>query len=109
MTWSPLACGIVSGKYDSGIPPYSRASLKVGEQQSWQRDGHFGAVGPWAAHLSAEQGFPVAGLRARGTQRSCWPDPMSGRATHLLGHDPGEEALSLPCPAPPQLNIHKLG
>lgn len=29
MTWSPLACGIVSGKYDSGIPPYSRASLKV--------------------------------------------------------------------------------
>lgn len=32
MTWSPLACGIVSGKYDSGIPPYSRASLKVKEQ-----------------------------------------------------------------------------
>lgn len=29
MTWSPLACGIVSGKYDGGIPPYSRASLKV--------------------------------------------------------------------------------
>ncbi|KAL0603556.1 Voltage-gated potassium channel subunit beta-2 [Plecturocebus cupreus] len=29
MTWSPLACGIVSGKYDSGIPPYSRASLKL--------------------------------------------------------------------------------
>uniref|UniRef100_A0A2K6RPL6 Voltage-gated potassium channel subunit beta-2 n=1 Tax=Rhinopithecus roxellana TaxID=61622 RepID=A0A2K6RPL6_RHIRO len=28
MTWSPLACGIVSGKYDSGVPPYSRASLK---------------------------------------------------------------------------------
>uniref|UniRef100_A0A8C5QB40 Voltage-gated potassium channel subunit beta-2 n=1 Tax=Leptobrachium leishanense TaxID=445787 RepID=A0A8C5QB40_9ANUR len=28
MTWSPLACGIVSGKYDSGIPQYSRASLK---------------------------------------------------------------------------------
>ncbi|XP_056158099.1 voltage-gated potassium channel subunit beta-2 isoform X6 [Lampris incognitus] len=28
MTWSPLACGIISGKYDSGVPPYSRASLK---------------------------------------------------------------------------------
>ncbi|KAF6344746.1 potassium voltage-gated channel subfamily A regulatory beta subunit 2 [Rhinolophus ferrumequinum] len=28
MTWSPLACGIVSGKYDGGVPPYSRASLK---------------------------------------------------------------------------------
>ncbi|XP_029684627.1 voltage-gated potassium channel subunit beta-2-like isoform X1 [Takifugu rubripes] len=28
MTWSPLACGIISGKYTSGIPPCSRASLK---------------------------------------------------------------------------------
>ncbi|KAF3859887.1 hypothetical protein F7725_000142 [Dissostichus mawsoni] len=29
MTWSPLACGIISGKYNSGIPSYSRASLKL--------------------------------------------------------------------------------
>lgn len=29
MTWSPLACGILSGKYTKGIPPCSRASLKV--------------------------------------------------------------------------------
>nr|XP_023697291.1 voltage-gated potassium channel subunit beta-2 isoform X1 [Paramormyrops kingsleyae] len=28
MTWSPLACGIISGKYDSGVPPCSRAALK---------------------------------------------------------------------------------
>uniref|UniRef100_A0A8B9KFJ8 Potassium voltage-gated channel, shaker-related subfamily, beta member 2 b n=1 Tax=Astyanax mexicanus TaxID=7994 RepID=A0A8B9KFJ8_ASTMX len=35
MTWSPLACGIISGKYDSGVPPYSRASLK-GYQ--WMKD-----------------------------------------------------------------------
>uniref|UniRef100_A0A8C5HAI9 Voltage-gated potassium channel subunit beta-1 n=1 Tax=Gouania willdenowi TaxID=441366 RepID=A0A8C5HAI9_GOUWI len=28
MTWSPLACGIISGKYNNGIPPSSRASLK---------------------------------------------------------------------------------
>ncbi|KAK1801525.1 hypothetical protein P4O66_004584 [Electrophorus voltai] len=28
MTWSPLACGIISGKYDCGVPPCSRASLK---------------------------------------------------------------------------------
>ncbi|KAA0707516.1 Voltage-gated potassium channel subunit beta-2 [Triplophysa tibetana] len=33
MTWSPLACGIISGKYDSGVPPYSRASLKFHEQK----------------------------------------------------------------------------
>ncbi|KAM9342530.1 voltage-gated potassium channel subunit beta-2-like [Pholidichthys leucotaenia] len=35
MTWSPLACGIISGKYSSGIPPCSRASLK-GYQ--WMKD-----------------------------------------------------------------------
>ncbi|XP_047455738.1 voltage-gated potassium channel subunit beta-2-like [Mugil cephalus] len=35
MTWSPLACGIISGKYNHGIPPYSRASLK-GYQ--WMKD-----------------------------------------------------------------------
>uniref|UniRef100_A0A3B3TVY1 Potassium voltage-gated channel subfamily A regulatory beta subunit 2 n=1 Tax=Poecilia latipinna TaxID=48699 RepID=A0A3B3TVY1_9TELE len=28
MTWSPLACGLISGKYRSGIPPSARASLK---------------------------------------------------------------------------------
>ncbi|XP_034064541.1 voltage-gated potassium channel subunit beta-2-like [Gymnodraco acuticeps] len=35
MTWSPLASGIISGKYNGGIPPYSRASLK-GYQ--WMKD-----------------------------------------------------------------------
>ncbi|KAM3871961.1 voltage-gated potassium channel subunit beta-2-like isoform 3-T3 [Diretmus argenteus] len=35
MTWSPLACGIISGKYDSGVPPYSRASLKG---YHWMKD-----------------------------------------------------------------------
>lgn len=29
MTWSPLASGIISGKYAAGIPACSRASLKV--------------------------------------------------------------------------------
>jgi aryl-alcohol dehydrogenase-like predicted oxidoreductase len=29
MTWSPLACGILSGKYDDGVPLHSRAALKV--------------------------------------------------------------------------------
>lgn len=29
MTWSPLACGIISGKYRNGVPDSSRASLKV--------------------------------------------------------------------------------
>lgn len=29
MTWSPLACGIISGKYENGVPESTRASLKV--------------------------------------------------------------------------------
>jgi aryl-alcohol dehydrogenase-like predicted oxidoreductase len=31
MTWSPLACGILTGKYDDGVPLHSRAALKVNE------------------------------------------------------------------------------
>lgn len=29
MTWSPLACGVITGKYENGIPESSRASMKV--------------------------------------------------------------------------------
>lgn len=35
MTWSPLASGILTGKYADGIPPYSRAALKG---FSWMKD-----------------------------------------------------------------------
>lgn len=31
MTWSPLACGLLTGKYDDGVPLHSRAALKVCE------------------------------------------------------------------------------
>lgn len=34
MTWSPLACGIITGKYENGIPESSRASMKVGQKCS---------------------------------------------------------------------------
>jgi len=34
-TWSPLASGLLSGKYNSGIPPGSRGSM---ENYSWMRD-----------------------------------------------------------------------
>jgi aryl-alcohol dehydrogenase-like predicted oxidoreductase len=29
MTWSPLACGLLTGKYEDGVPLHSRAALKV--------------------------------------------------------------------------------
>ena len=33
MTWSPLACGILTGKYEDGVPLHSRAALKVIERR----------------------------------------------------------------------------
>ncbi|XP_043088783.1 voltage-gated potassium channel subunit beta-1-like isoform X2 [Puntigrus tetrazona] len=35
MTWSPLACGIISGKYENGIPESSRAAMK---SYQWLKD-----------------------------------------------------------------------
>lgn len=35
MTWSPLACGIISGKYGNGVPESSRAALKVFVSLVW--------------------------------------------------------------------------
>ncbi|KAJ1088116.1 hypothetical protein NDU88_001275 [Pleurodeles waltl] len=35
MTWSPLACGIISGKYANGVPESARASLKC---YQWLKD-----------------------------------------------------------------------
>ncbi|XP_069474531.1 voltage-gated potassium channel subunit beta-1 isoform X1 [Ambystoma mexicanum] len=35
MTWSPLACGIISGKYENGVPESARASLKC---YQWLKD-----------------------------------------------------------------------
>lgn len=72
MTWSPLACGIVSGKYDSGIPPYSRASLKVKEQPGGEGragDRHFGRVGPLGRLLWCWAGIPGA---AAAPTSVCW-------------------------------------
>uniref|UniRef100_A0A672NMD4 Voltage-gated potassium channel subunit beta-1-like n=1 Tax=Sinocyclocheilus grahami TaxID=75366 RepID=A0A672NMD4_SINGR len=35
MTWSPLACGIITGKYENGIPESSRAAIK---SYQWLKD-----------------------------------------------------------------------
>lgn len=74
MTWSPLACGIVSGKYDSGIPPYSRASLKVKERPGWEtgtgrRQAFWTdrALGPPSGHAGPLRGR----LEGRGTWSPC--------------------------------------
>lgn len=39
MTWSPLACGVLTGKYEDGVPIYSRAALKSSSQgYNWLKD-----------------------------------------------------------------------
>ncbi|GAB1287575.1 Voltage-gated potassium channel subunit beta-1 [Apodemus speciosus] len=38
MTWSPLACGIISGKYGNGVPESSRASLKLLHCYQWLKE-----------------------------------------------------------------------
>ena len=37
MTWSPLASGLLSGKYDDGVPLHSRAALKVMRDDNSER------------------------------------------------------------------------
>ncbi|CAB1333010.1 unnamed protein product [Coregonus sp. 'balchen'] len=32
MTWSPLACGLITGKYSEGVPDISRANIKMTPQ-----------------------------------------------------------------------------
>lgn len=33
MTWSPLACGLITGKYSDGVPDCSRAAMKVSPKE----------------------------------------------------------------------------
>lgn len=47
MTWSPLACGILTGKYDDGIPLHSRASLKVKKNHRLKKMTNEILVGLW--------------------------------------------------------------
>ena len=113
MTWSPLACGIVSGKYDSGIPPYSRASLKVKQRQGLGegtgRDRHFGGMEPlgldtFPGTLSAER------FQAWELGSPSWPDPMSRKADHLRDICLLKKPLTPPLPCPrPKFNTHNLG
>ena len=113
MTWSPLACGIVSGKYDSGIPPYSRASLKVKQRrglgEGTGRDRHFGGMellglDTFPGPLSAER------FQAWELGSPSWPDPMSRKADHLWDICQLKKPLTPPLPCSRhKFNTHNLG
>ena len=73
MTWSPLACGIISGKYGNGVPESSRASLKVFFSTSRKESGHGNegeketeqksAAAAWGFLAQAECGLSLAGIQ----------------------------------------------
>jgi aryl-alcohol dehydrogenase-like predicted oxidoreductase len=46
MTWSPLACGLLTGKYDDGVPLHSRAALKVMKDNDKENFSCF-SIGLW--------------------------------------------------------------
>lgn len=70
MTWSPLACGIISGKYGNGVPESSRASLKVFSSSSRRVWGW--ETGMWRGRqdeiksCAAARGFPLRQSMALG-------------------------------------------
>ncbi len=41
MTWSPLACGLITGKYSDGVPDCSRAAMKVSPKEFVKSCGFF--------------------------------------------------------------------
>lgn len=87
MTWSPLACGIISGKYGNGVPESSRASLKVFSSTSRKESGHGNegeketeqksAAAAWG--FLAECGLSLAGIP--GQSPSPLGVPASGQAS----------------------------
>lgn len=74
MTWSPLACGIISGKYGNGVPESSRASLKVFSSTSRKESGRERG---WEAGRKIK-GNSSAAACGFGLSR-VWPWPCPGR------------------------------
>ncbi|XP_078063108.1 voltage-gated potassium channel subunit beta-3-like, partial [Mustelus asterias] len=60
MTWSPLACGLITGKYEDGIPEHSRAALpgyewlkaKITDEEGQLQQAQIKALQPIANQLS---------------------------------------------------------
>lgn len=96
MTWSPLACGIISGKYGNGVPESSRASLKVFSPTSRKKssgDGRGWKIGQNSS--AAACGFLAQAARGLGQPsvlRQAPPGP--GEALLLARHQPGIHNLS---------------
>lgn len=97
MTWSPLACGIISGKYGNGVPESSRASLKVFSPTSRKKsgDGREGRKKIEQNSSAAACGFLPQAERGPGQASVLRWAPLSRRRPLLLArHQSGIHNLS---------------
>ena len=88
MTWSPLACGIISGKYGNGVPESSRASLKVFPSTSRKESGD-GRQGCREGEKMDQKAVQLPMASSSRTVWS-WPGDVPGAGS------PEPRALSLP-------------
>ncbi|KAI1236047.1 hypothetical protein IHE44_0002142 [Lamprotornis superbus] len=92
MTWSPLACGIISGKYGNGVPESSRASLK-----GWSSSVSLAATLQRAESGLGRAQVPVQGAEGVwGSSGGCWMLSPAARGSVLLLADvnPGWKSLT---------------
>uniref|UniRef100_A0A3Q3EZT8 NADP-dependent oxidoreductase domain-containing protein n=1 Tax=Labrus bergylta TaxID=56723 RepID=A0A3Q3EZT8_9LABR len=72
MTWSPLACGLLTGKYNEGVPESSRAGLKG---YAWLKE-----------RLCSDEGRKQL---SKSKSSTCWPHKLKCTAAQL--------AIGTPC------------
>lgn len=102
MTWSPLACGIISGKYGNGVPESSRASLKVFSCSSrkvwgWERGLWRGRDDGLKELSRVVCGFP----RRQSARRGLGQTVSSGRLPGALSPEPARGLCPWPCISQP--------
>ncbi|EPY78354.1 potassium voltage-gated channel, shaker-related subfamily, beta member 2 isoform 2 isoform 5-like protein [Camelus ferus] len=80
MTWSPLACGIISGKYGNGVPESSRASLKcyqwlkerIVSEEGRKQQNKLKDLSPIAERLGCTLPQLAVGKAITGEGQLCW-------------------------------------
>ncbi|KAK2847744.1 hypothetical protein Q7C36_009426 [Tachysurus vachellii] len=88
MTWSPLACGIITGKYENGIPESSRASMK---SYQWLKEKIFSEDGRKQQAKLKELSHIAERLSCTLPQLAVLPKMTSHIVTeidHILGNRP---------------------
>ncbi|XP_077444235.1 voltage-gated potassium channel subunit beta-2-like [Stigmatopora argus] len=83
VTWSPLACGLLTGKYENGVPPDSRAAV---EGHAWLRERLCGDEGKQQLDKVKELRLLSEGLGCTPAQLAiAWCLRSQGVSSVLLG------------------------